>query len=307
MAGGAPSAEISRDALLCALVLAPLTFPRNRFYSLFTHPWARRTRSRATQLRTMVRHLSAHDRWIAEVREMRPSPYGGVILRYGVPGLSLERTAMLDPLEIAVIRFALSRRTHPLPRPDDASMVLTDDDRRLVEGALAQLAPFDGGAVLLRNDDDGGEPEGPPLELYGSSSESSSGEAGETAHDRQPGGSNMCLFCRMITREVPAQILLEDDDLLAIADIQPAAPTHALVFPKKHLVSLSDASSDDALLLGKLMLGARRVAEESGLFAPDTGWSSIPAPTADRASSTCTFMCSVVARWIGPPAERDFT
>jgi histidine triad (HIT) family protein len=256
MEGGAPSAEISRDALLCALVLAPLTFPRNRFYSLFTHPWARRTRSRATQLRTMVRHLSAHDRWIAEVREMRPSPYGGVILRYGVPGLSLERTAMLDPLEIAVIRFALSRRTHPLPRPDDASMVLTDDDRRLVEGALAQLAPFDGGAMLRRNDDDGGEPEGSPLEF------------GETAHDRQPGGSNMCLFCRMITREVPAQILLEDDDLLAIADIKPAAPTHALVFPKKHLVSLSDASSDDALLLGKLMLGARRVAEQAGLFAP---------------------------------------
>ena len=78
----------------------------------------------------------------------------------------------------------------------------------------------------------------------------------------------MCLFCRMITREVPAKIFLEDDDLLAIADIKPAAPTHALVFPKKHLVSLSDALPDDALLLGKLMLGARRVAEEAGLFAP---------------------------------------
>src|SRR5450432_4446382 len=101
--GGDRPLEVDRDALLCALVLAPVTFARNRFFTLYTLPWARRTRSRATQLRTMVRHLSAQERWKAEVRDMRPSADGGVVLRYGVPGLSLERTALLDPLEIAVI------------------------------------------------------------------------------------------------------------------------------------------------------------------------------------------------------------
>jgi hypothetical protein len=132
-------AEVDRDALLCALVLAPMTFARNRFFALFTEPWARRTRSRAAQLRTIVRHLSAYEKTKAEVREMRPCEDGGVVMRYGVPDLSLERTAMLEPLEIAVVRFALSRRPRSASDPNTAVLTLTDDDRRRVETSLFKL------------------------------------------------------------------------------------------------------------------------------------------------------------------------
>jgi len=132
-----PAADVDRDALLCALVLAPGTFARNRFFALFTEMWARRTRSRAAQLRTIVRHFSAQQKLRAVVRDMVSRDEGGVVLRYGVSHLALERTAMLESLEIAVIRFALSRR----PASDEIheAMRLTEDDRWLVEGALAKL------------------------------------------------------------------------------------------------------------------------------------------------------------------------
>jgi histidine triad (HIT) family protein len=83
----------------------------------------------------------------------------------------------------------------------------------------------------------------------------------------------MCLFCKNITREVPATILFEDDDLLAFTDIQPVAPTHALVIPKRHIDSLDAASPSDAELLGKLLLAAHRVAEEAGITG--TGWRAV--------------------------------
>jgi hypothetical protein len=131
-----PPTDIDRDALLCALVLAPYTFARNRFFALFNEGWARQTRSRAAQLRTVVRHFAALPPAVA-VRGMAPRDEGGVVLRYGVPHLALERTAVLDALEIAVIRFALSRR----PRSEEThpAMRLADEDRRLVEAALAKL------------------------------------------------------------------------------------------------------------------------------------------------------------------------
>ena len=75
----------------------------------------------------------------------------------------------------------------------------------------------------------------------------------------------MCLFCKMVTREIPAKILFEDDEVLAFADIRPVAPTHALVIPKRHLTSLNDALPEDAQLLGKLMLVGKRIAEEAGI------------------------------------------
>lgn len=133
-----PPADVDRDALLCALVLAPFTFARNRFFALFTEPSARRTRSRAAQLRTFVRHFAAQKARV-QLRDMVLRDEGGVVLRYGVPHLALERTAMLDPLEIAVIRFALSRRPRAPSDEIHEAMRLTAEDRRLVEEALAKL------------------------------------------------------------------------------------------------------------------------------------------------------------------------
>jgi len=83
----------------------------------------------------------------------------------------------------------------------------------------------------------------------------------------------MCLFCKVIKKEIPSKVLFEDDELLAFSDIRPVAPTHALVVPKRHIQSLNQASPDDAPLLGRLLLAARRVASEAGIET--TGWRAV--------------------------------
>jgi histidine triad (HIT) family protein len=77
-----------------------------------------------------------------------------------------------------------------------------------------------------------------------------------------------CLFCNIVARTIPAQIVFENDHVLAFRDIRPAAPTHALVVPKKHLAGVHDAGPQDAALLGELLLAARDVAEKLGLADP---------------------------------------
>jgi hypothetical protein len=127
--------DVDLDGLLCALVLAPRTFARNRFYPLFTQPEPRRIRRRAAQLRTMVRHLAAREGAAGNLLELAPSDHGCVV-RYRVAPLKLERTMILDPLEIALARFALDRAALPGVLP---VMTLTEEDRARVEGALAKL------------------------------------------------------------------------------------------------------------------------------------------------------------------------
>src|SRR5262245_59120875 len=75
----------------------------------------------------------------------------------------------------------------------------------------------------------------------------------------------MCLFCKIVKKEVPAKILFEEDELLAFHYIKPAAPTHVLVIPKRHVTSLTDVRPEDALLLGKIVAAASRVAEQAGI------------------------------------------
>lgn len=74
-----------------------------------------------------------------------------------------------------------------------------------------------------------------------------------------------CLFCRIVRREIPAQIVHEDDLALVFKDISPQAPTHLLVVPKKHLASLSASTDEDSALLGHLQRVACRLAEGSRL------------------------------------------
>ena len=73
-----------------------------------------------------------------------------------------------------------------------------------------------------------------------------------------------CIFCRIVAGEIPSRKIYEDDDILAFHDIQPAAPIHFLVIPKKHIASLGDADAADAALLGKLLVVAARLARENG-------------------------------------------
>lgn len=72
------------------------------------------------------------------------------------------------------------------------------------------------------------------------------------------------LFTKIINREIPADIVYEDDLCLAFNDISPQAPMHILIIPKKPIVKVADAEPDDAQLLGHLILKAGEIAREKG-------------------------------------------
>ncbi len=73
------------------------------------------------------------------------------------------------------------------------------------------------------------------------------------------------IFGKIIRREIPAEILYEDDLCLAFRDINAQAPVHLLVIPKQPIAKLADAESTDHALLGHLLLTVKRVAEQAGL------------------------------------------
>ena len=73
------------------------------------------------------------------------------------------------------------------------------------------------------------------------------------------------IFSKIIRREVPADIIYEDDLTIAFRDINPQSPVHILVIPKKPIPQLSDAESEDHALMGHLLLTAKRVAQQVGL------------------------------------------
>ena len=73
-----------------------------------------------------------------------------------------------------------------------------------------------------------------------------------------------CLFCRIIKGEIPSSKVYEDDDILAFNDINPAAPIHILVIPKKHITSLSTMEIEDEAIVGKIYGVINKIAEEQG-------------------------------------------
>jgi histidine triad (HIT) family protein len=73
------------------------------------------------------------------------------------------------------------------------------------------------------------------------------------------------IFKRIIDKEIPASIVYEDDDVLAFNDVNPQAPVHVLVIPKKEIASIADASDEDGPLLGRLLLTIRDLAKRLGL------------------------------------------
>lgn len=80
--------------------------------------------------------------------------------------------------------------------------------------------------------------------------------------------TSQCLFCRIAAGEIPSSQVYSDDEVYAFRDINPAAPQHVLVIPRKHLDSLNDASAEDQALMGKLLLSAGNIARQLG-FADD--------------------------------------
>ena len=76
-----------------------------------------------------------------------------------------------------------------------------------------------------------------------------------------------CLFCKIIERTIPASIVYEDDRILAFNDINPQAPTHVLVVPKRHIASLDELAPGDDQIVGEVVRRAAALAKERGIAA----------------------------------------
>lgn len=74
-----------------------------------------------------------------------------------------------------------------------------------------------------------------------------------------------CIFCKIIQKEVKSSIVWEDEDIIAFNDLNPQAPTHILIVPKKHIPSLQEATEEDIEILGKINYTAKRIAEKLGI------------------------------------------
>lgn len=79
-----------------------------------------------------------------------------------------------------------------------------------------------------------------------------------------------CLFCSIANKDIPAEILYEDESVIAFRDIHAQAPTHALVIPKKHIATINDIESDDNELIGHMVQAAKKIAADVG--ATDKGY-----------------------------------
>lgn len=74
-----------------------------------------------------------------------------------------------------------------------------------------------------------------------------------------------CLFCKIRDGEIPADIVYEDDDLLAFNDVNPHAPVHLLIIPKQHISTVNDVVEDDQIIMGKLFAAAKTIAKQKGV------------------------------------------
>jgi histidine triad (HIT) family protein len=77
----------------------------------------------------------------------------------------------------------------------------------------------------------------------------------------------MCLFCRIVKREVPASIVYEDDHVLAFNDINPQAPVHILIVPKRHISTLNDLQPGDDAIVGEIVRRAAAIAGDQAISA----------------------------------------
>jgi histidine triad (HIT) family protein len=89
--------------------------------------------------------------------------------------------------------------------------------------------------------------------------------------------ADQCLFCRIVRREIPATLVAETDDCVAFRDINPQAPVHVLIIPRKHVESLNDA--DDPKLVGRLAVVAAQIARTQGIA--ESGYRTVINTNAD--------------------------
>ncbi len=85
--------------------------------------------------------------------------------------------------------------------------------------------------------------------------------------------SSDCLFCKILAGEIPADIIYESDTAIAFRDINPQAPTHVLVIPRKHIATINDIDDEDRLLVGSLYAAAKEIAAGEGIA--DSGYRTV--------------------------------
>ena len=102
-----------------------------------------------------------------------------------------------------------------------------------------------------------------------------------------------CLFCRIARKEIPASVIYENDRLLAINDINPQAPLHALVIPKRHIATLNEVTADDAALVGEMVGAAAAIAREKGYA--DRGFRTVFNTNADAGQTVFHIHLHVLA------------
>jgi len=76
-----------------------------------------------------------------------------------------------------------------------------------------------------------------------------------------------CIFCKIVDGDIPSDQVYQDDELFAFRDLNPQAPVHVLIIPRKHIASVADAGPEDAAMLGRLLLVAGKIAEQEGIGA----------------------------------------
>ena len=74
-----------------------------------------------------------------------------------------------------------------------------------------------------------------------------------------------CLFCKIVAGDIPSKQVYNDDLVIAFRDINPVAATHVLIIPRNHIPSVNDLSENDELLMGHLLLTAKKIAEQEGI------------------------------------------
>lgn len=84
---------------------------------------------------------------------------------------------------------------------------------------------------------------------------------------------NNCLFCKILAGEIPADIIFESDTAIAFRDINPQAPQHVLIIPRKHVATINDIEPDDEAIVGSLYSAARAIAAQEGIA--DEGYRTV--------------------------------
>lgn len=102
-----------------------------------------------------------------------------------------------------------------------------------------------------------------------------------------------CIFCKIVAKQIPARIVHEDADVVAFEDLNPQAPTHVLVVPKKHIATMDDLAPEDEAIMGKLYRAGSAIVRARGHTA--RGWRAVMNANADAGQTVFHIHLHVIA------------